>query len=213
MSPPITAVAAGLGIGASLIIAIGAQNAFVLRQGLKREQIAAVVAVCVICDWLLISLGALGFGSIVRAFPPLTSIAAWGGAVFLLGYGAMSFRAAIRPKVLEAEEPAVPGTDGLASSARVAVGTTLGVSLLNPHVYLDTVVLLGSVAAQFVMPLRAWFALGACAASLVWFSVLGFGARLLAPTFARPGAWRVLDAAIGGVMWWIAIGLIAGQLR
>lgn len=209
MPAALTAFAAGLGIGASLIIAIGAQNAFVLRQGLRREHVAAVVAVCVLCDCVLISAGALGFGSLVRAFPLVTSIAAWGGALFLLGYGSMSFRSALDPKTLPAEQP---GSQSGPATTRAAIAATLAVSLLNPHVYLDTVVLLGSVAAQYGGALRAWFTAGAWLASISWFCALGFGARLLAPVFAKQAAWRVLDAAIGAIMWWIAIGLVLGQL-
>lgn len=212
MSASTSAFLAGLGIGASLIIAIGAQNAFVLRQGLRREHVTAVVVVCVLCDWVLISAGALGFGSLVRAFPALTSIAAWGGALFLIGYGFLSFRSATHPEVLKAEQDSAVETSRLASTG-AAIAATLAVSLLNPHVYLDTVVLLGSVAAQYPAPLRVWFTLGAWTASLAWFSALGFGARLLAPLFAKPAAWRVLDAGIGVIMWWIAAGLILGQVR
>jgi L-lysine exporter family protein LysE/ArgO len=207
----IAAIAAGFGIGASLIVAIGAQNTFVLRQGLTRSHVAAVVAVCIACDWLLISLGALGFGSLVRAFPLLTSVAAWGGALFLVGYGALSLRLALHPEVLRAAEGG--GAASTLATTGAAIGATLAVSLLNPHVYLDTVVLLGSVAAQYAGVARAWFALGACGASALWFSGLGFGARLLAPVFERRVAWRVLDALIGVVMWWIAAVLVAGQLR
>jgi len=213
MHPSFTAFAAGLGIGASLIIAIGAQNAFVLRHGLKRSHVGVVVAVCVACDWALISLGALGFGSLVRAFPLVTSIAAWGGALFLIGYGAMSFRAAVNPTVLHAADESEAQAGAPELTARAVLVATLAVSLLNPHVYLDTVVLLGSVAGQYPGVTRAWFTLGACTASALWFSGLGFGARLLAPVFERPIAWRVLDGLIGIVMWWIASGLVLGQLR
>jgi len=168
------------------------------------------VAVCVACDWVLISAGALGFGSLVRAFPVVTALAAWGGALFLFGYGAMSLRSAFHSERLTAEGS---GPDSGPETAKAAVMATLAVSLLNPHVYLDTVVLLGSVAAQYVGVLRAWFTVGALIASLMWFSALGFGARLLAPVFAKPVAWRVLDIGIAAVMWWIAFGLVAGQLR
>jgi L-lysine exporter family protein LysE/ArgO len=210
VSSSVSAFLAGVGIGASLIIAIGAQNAFVLRQGLRREHVTAVVAVCVLCDWVLIAAGALGFGSLVQAFPLVTSIAAWGGALFLIGYGVLSMRSAINPETLHAGG-AETGS-GLATTG-AAIMATLAVSLLNPHVYLDTVVLLGSVAAQYEGVLRAWFTAGAWLASLVWFSALGFGARMLAPVFERPAAWRVLDATIGVIMWWIAAGLIIGQVR
>lgn len=201
--------AQGVLLGGSLIVAIGAQNAFVLKQGLKRSHVFTVVATCVLCDWALIALGAAGFGVLVEAFPAVTSLAAWGGAAFLFFYGAMSFRSALTDESLDAER-----TDGrpALASAGAAILATLAISLLNPHVYLDTVVLIGSIAAQFAMPGRAWFALGAMSASLVWFAGVGYGARLLAPLFARPVAWRILDVAIGVIMWWIAGSLVVGQL-
>ena len=208
MPAPLAIAGAGFALGAGLIVAIGVQNAFVLRQGLRRERVLAVVAVCVACDWALITAGALGFGSLVAHFPLLTAIAAWGGAGYLLVMGALSLRSAFRAEGLRADESARPPL-----SLGSAVGATLAVSLLNPHVYLDTVVLIGSIAGQYVPPLRIWFALGAGTASLVWFSGLGFGARMLAPLFRKPVAWRVLDLAIAGVMWWIAITLVVGQLH
>jgi len=221
-----------MGLGASLIIAIGAQNAFVLRRGIRRDHVLAVVVVCVLCDWALIALGAAGFGALVSAFPLLTSMAAWGGALFLAVYGAMALRSALHPGALIAEEPAADTAPAdapadtpadsavdagssspvLAGTTRTAIAAALAVSLLNPHVYLDTVVLLGSLAAQYEPALRVWFTAGAMFASLVWFAGLGFGARLLAPVFERPVAWRVLDIVVGGIMWWIALGLIRGQL-
>ena len=199
---------AGFGLGASLIIAIGAQNAFVLRQGLRGEHVFAVVATCAAIDAGLIALGAGGFGAVISRSPLLTTVTAWGGAAFLFVYGARSFLAALRPGTLR---------DATAVRAKVqslpaVLSATLAVSLLNPHVYLDTIVLLGSVAAQRAAQERPWFALGAMAASAVWFFSLGYGARLLAPVFARPEAWRVLDVAIGFVMWWIAGSLVLGQL-
>jgi len=197
----------GAALGASLIIAIGAQNAFVLKQGLKRAHVLAIAAVCVACDWVLIAGGAAGFGALVERFPALTSIAAWGGALFLLGYGAVSFRSAMSDEVLDAEKD----TRSIETTG-AAVAAAFAISLLNPHVYLDTVVLLGSVAAQHAMPGRAWFAAGAMTASFVWFFGLAYGARLLAPLFRRPAAWRVLDVVIGIIMWWIAGSLILGQL-
>ena len=163
---------------------------------------------CVVCDWALIAAGALGFGSLVGRFPLMTAIAAWGGAAYLGVHGALSLRSAFRAESLSADEAArTPLT------TRAAVATTLAVSLLNPHVYLDTVVLIGSIAGQYAPELRGWFALGAGTASLVWFSALGFGARLLAPLFRKPIAWRVLDVAVAAVMWWIAATLVIGQLR
>lgn len=205
----LTSFLAGLGLGASLIMAIGAQNAYVLRQGLLRSHSLAVAGLCVAIDWLLIVTGALGFGVLVSRFPALTAIAAWGGAGFLLVYGALAFRSAARPGALHAGAPASRlETVTLAG----ALTTTLAVSLLNPHVYLDTVVLLGGVAANYDLPQRAAFVLGACMASALWFFGLAIGARMLAPVFERPVAWRVLDVAIGCIMWWIAAGLMLGQL-
>jgi len=205
----LTAFLAGLGLGASLIIAIGAQNAFVLRQGLLRTHAVAVAALCVAIDWLLIIVGALGFGVLVSRFPAVTRIAAWGGAAFLLAYGALAFRSAAKPGALRAEPLDARRQGGSLSSV---LATALAVSLLNPHVYLDTVVLLGGVAAQYALPLRTAFVLGACTASSMWFFGLALGARMLTPVFEREVAWRVLDVAIGCVMWWIAVGLILGQV-
>jgi len=219
MTQEFSAALAGIGLGASLIIAIGAQNAFVLRRGIRRDHVLAVVVVCVLCDWVLITLGAVGFGALVSAFPLLTAIAAWGGAAFLFGYGALAFRSALHPGSLTAKEPTNGDADDAApvsarhTTTRTAVAAALAVSLLNPHVYLDTVVLLGSLAAQYEPALRVWFTAGAMFASLVWFTTLGFGARLLAPVFERPVAWRVLDIVVGGIMWWIALGLVLGQVR
>lgn len=197
----------GAALGASLIIAIGAQNAFVLQQGLRREHVFVVAAICATADALLIALGAAGFGALVSGSPVLTAVAAWGGAVFLLGYGVRSFRAALRPEVLELEHPAAAG-----QSLKSVVAITLAVTLLNPHVYLDTVVLLGSVAARYPVDERAWFALGAMSASFAWFFSLAYGARLLAPFFERPRAWQILHLVIGAIMWWIAASLVLGQL-
>lgn len=194
---------AGAGLGASLIIAIGAQNAFVLRQGVARRHVVAVVATCVACDWVLIALGAIGFGRLVTAFPALMTWTAWGGAVFLAVYGALSFKAAFHPGALRGGSERTEF-----ASVAAAVGATLAVSLLNPHVYLDTVVLLGSVASQHPGVSRAAFVAGAWVASAAWFSAVGFGAGLLAPVFERPGTWRALDVGIGVVMWGIAITLV-----
>jgi len=205
----LSAFLAGLGLGASLIIAIGAQNAFVLRQGLLRSHALAVAALCVAIDWSLIVLGALGFGALVGRFPALTSVAAWGGATFLLVYGVLAFRSALKPGSLHAENPADSRDPGTLSGA---LTTTLMVSLLNPHVYLDTVVLLGGVAAQYAPAQRAVFVAGAGVASALWFFGLALGARMLTPVFEREISWRILDVVIGCIMWWIAAGLVLGQL-
>jgi L-lysine exporter family protein LysE/ArgO len=199
---------AGFALGASLIIAIGAQNAFVLRQGLRREHVLAVVSICAAVDAALITVGVAGFGSLIARIPYALDLASLGGAIFLVIMGVRSVRSAFRSEALtpaDAETVTVPRLGAV-------VATTLAVSLLNPHVYLDTVVLLGSVAATYPPDERVAFALGAMTASFAWFFSLGFGARLLAPLFARPVAWRVLDLLIAGIMFWIAATLLIGLL-
>ena len=194
----------------STFIAIGAQNAHVLRQGIKREYVFLVAAMCTTTDTILITLGVAGFGTIIAQFPLLTSIAAWGGAGFLTFYGFTSFRAALRSRALKVDQP----LDGQNPSQNLKsiILLTLAVSLLNPHVYLDTFVLIGGIAAQYPAAERVFFALGACAASLIWFFGLAYGARLLEPLFRKPAAWCVLDVLIGIVMWTIAISLVVGEL-
>jgi L-lysine exporter family protein LysE/ArgO len=195
------AALAGFALGFSLILAIGAQNAFVLRQGLRREHVLAVVLVCALSDAVLVAAGVAGFGALAEMVPGLERVMRYGGAAFLLVYGARAFLAAWRGgAVLEA------GTG--AGSLRRAVLTCLALTWLNPHVYLDTVVLLGSVSAQYGD--RLGFGIGAVCASFVFFFALGYGVRLLAPLFRRPESWRVLDAGVGAVMWAIAAGLLIG---
>ncbi|SLN64736.1 Arginine exporter protein ArgO [Roseovarius litorisediminis] len=192
---------AGFALGFSLILAIGAQNAFVLRQGLRREHVLAVVLVCAISDAVLVAAGVAGFGALAEMVPGLERIMRWGGAAFLLWYGFSNLRAAWRGgEVLEAGE----GTGSLAR----AVLTCLALTWLNPHVYLDTVVLLGSVSAQYADKLQ--FGAGAVLASFVFFFSLGYGARVLAPVFRRPQSWRVLDVVVGLTMWAIAAKLLLG---
>ena len=197
------ALIAGLGFGLSLIIAIGAQNAFVLRQGLRREHVLAVVLVCALSDALLIGLGVGGLGTLLQFVPWLIVVVRIGGAAFLIVYGILAVRRALRPKALVAE-----GGNG-AMPLRTALGTVLALTWLNPHVYLDTVVLLGSVAGTHGGD-RWWFGLGAALASIVWFTALGYGARLLRPLFAKPIAWRILDGSIAVVMFAIAVSLLLG---
>ena len=197
----------GLGLGAGLIIAIGAQNAYVLRQGLRRQHVFAVATLCFVIDCALIALGAGGFASLLRAVPSLPSLAAWGGALFLALYSLRAFAAALRPQALKAAD----STGGSSRSATVA--TAVALSLLNPHVYLDTVVLLGGVAARYPGGERLAFALGAMLASGLWFYGLGYGARQLAPLFASARAWRLLDGFVGCVMAALAVSLVFGQLR
>lgn len=199
----------GLGLGAGLIIAIGAQNAYVLRQGLRREHVFAVATLCFLIDCALIALGAGGFAGLLRAVPSLPSLAAWGGALFLAAYSLRAFAAALRPQTLQAGD----ATAAAGNSLRAALGTALALSLLNPHVYLDTVVLLGGIAARYPEDERIAFALGAMLASALWFYGLGYGARQLAPLFASPRAWRLLDAFVGCVMAVLAASLVIGQLR
>jgi L-lysine exporter family protein LysE/ArgO len=199
--------AKGFGLGAGLIIAIGAQNAYVLRQGLRREHVFVVATVCFLCDVVLIAAGAAGVGTLVAADPTLTAVAAAGGAAFLLVYGLRALRAAWHPKTLRPGEAERAG-----AGAGRALAVALALSLLNPHVYLDTVVLLGSVAGQYSGTARSWFAGGAMAASMAWFYGLGYGAGKLAPLFRRPAAWRVLDALIALIMLAIAASLAASVL-
>ncbi|MEV2233822.1 LysE/ArgO family amino acid transporter [Streptomyces phaeochromogenes] len=202
MTSTLTAAAAGFGTGLSLIVAIGAQNAFVLRQGIRRDAVLAVVGICALSDAALIALGVGGVGAVVVAWPEaLTAVALVGGA-FLIGYGCLAVRRVFRPSALLVEA-------GTAGSRRRAVLTCLAMTWLNPHVYLDTVFLLGSIAADRG-PLRWTFGLGAVLASLVWFAALGFGARLLSRFLARPSAWRVLDALVAAMMIVLGATLIAG---
>ncbi|MEV2196108.1 LysE/ArgO family amino acid transporter [Streptomyces phaeochromogenes] len=202
MTSTLTAAAAGFGTGLSLIVAIGAQNAFVLRQGIRRDAVLAVVGICALSDAALIALGVGGVGAVVVAWPEaLTAVALIGGA-FLIGYGCLAVRRVFRPSALIVET-------GTAGSRRRAVLTCLAMTWLNPHVYLDTVFLLGSIAADRG-PLRWTFGLGAVLASLVWFAALGFGARLLSRFLARPSAWRVLDTLVAAMMIALGATLIAG---
>jgi L-lysine exporter family protein LysE/ArgO len=198
------AAIAGLGFGLSLIIAIGAQNAYVLRQGLRREHVLVVVAICALSDLALIGVGVAGLGSLVQLFPIALIVVRIAGAGFLLIYGLLAARRALRPA-----QSLTTDADGARTPLVTAVLTTLALTWLNPHVYLDTVVLLGSVAGTHGDD-RWWFGLGAGLGSITWFSALGFGARLLRPVFARPVAWRILDAVIAIVMIALAASLVIG---
>jgi L-lysine exporter family protein LysE/ArgO len=187
----------------SLIAAIGAQNAFVLRQGLRREHVLVVVLICAGSDAVLIGAGMAGFGTLAGAAPWLSNALRYAGAAFLVAYGARAFLAAWRGGAVLAA-----GAGG-ASRIGTVIATCLALTWLNPHVYLDTVVLMGAVSAGYPGQ-GAVFWLGATAASFTFFFCLGFGARLLAPVFARPVAWRWLDAGVGVVMWAIAALLLRG---
>ncbi|MFF3849198.1 LysE/ArgO family amino acid transporter [Streptomyces sp. NPDC002328] len=204
MTPALTAAAAGFGTGLSLIVAIGAQNAFVLRQGVRRDAVLAVVGICALSDALLIVLGVAGVGALVVAWPSALTVVAWAGGAFLLGYGVLAAR-----RVLKPGGEALRTEGDTAGSRRKAVLTCLAMTWLNPHVYLDTVFLLGTVAADRG-ELRWTFGLGAALASLCWFAALGFGARLLGRFLARPAAWRVLDGLVAATMLGLGGMLIAG---
>lgn len=193
-SQAVQVYAQGLALSLGLIVAIGAQNAFVLRQGLRREHVASVVIFCAVADALLIAAGVLGMAQALGRSPGLARAMALAGAVFLAVYGWRAVRRASQSHQLRAAE----GGEGLRWGAAVAQAAAF--TLLNPHVYLDTVVLVGSIGAQQPQGLRAWFIAGASSASLLWFTALGFGARWLAPWFARPRAWQLLDALIGVTM-------------
>jgi L-lysine exporter family protein LysE/ArgO len=199
-SPHLTAAVEGFLLGFGLIVAIGAQNAFVLRQGLMRRHVFAVAAICAASDAILILAGVVGLGRLVQSAPRLLTVVTLAGAGFLFVYGAIAFRRAFHPGRLLA---AAAEEAGLAAT----VAACLAFTFLNPHVYLDTVVLIGAVSARYDFGGAAAFGAGAAIASVVWFFGLGYGARLLTPIFARPAAWRVLDILIGVIMWSIAARL------
>ncbi|MGW1985599.1 LysE/ArgO family amino acid transporter [Streptomyces collinus] len=205
MNHALTAAAAGFGAGLSLIVAIGAQNAFVLRQGVRRDAVLAVVGICALSDALLISLGVGGVGAVVVAWPGAVRAVGLVGGAFLLCYGVLAARRAARPGTgLRTDAGGTaPG------SRRRAVLACLAMTWLNPHVYLDTVFLLGSLAADRG-PLRWTFGLGAALASLCWFAALGFGARLLGRVLAGPTAWRVLDGLVALTMLGLGLVLVTG---
>lgn len=192
----------GLALSFGLIVAIGAQNAFVLRQGLRREHVGSVVLFCAMADAVLITAGVMGMAQAIGESPGLARTLALAGAAFLAFYGLQALRRARRLHQLQAAE----GGTGLSRSAAMAQAAAF--TLLNPHVYLDTVLLVGSIGAQQSAQLRWWFVLGAGTASMFWFGLLGFGARWLAPWFARPRAWQVLDGLIGLTMWVVAALLV-----
>ncbi|AJT42765.1 LysE/ArgO family amino acid transporter [Psychromicrobium lacuslunae] len=194
------ATLSGLGTGLSLIIAIGAQNAFVLRQGLRREHVLLIVAICAGSDALLILLGISGIGLLIATSPLVLTIIRFAGAAFLIGYGLLAARRAFSKEKLRGDPAGKP------LSVAVALTTCLALTWLNPHVYLDTLLLLGSIANTHGEPGRWYFGGGAVLGSVLWFTALGYGARLLAPFFAKPLAWRILDGVIALVM--LGLGLL-----
>ena len=198
--------AQGLALSLGLIVAIGAQNAFVLRQGLRREHVGAVVLFCALADAVLITAGVLGMAQALGERPGLARVLALAGAAFLAVYGWQALRRARQPQPLTAADGA------LALSLRAALVQAAAFTLLNPHVYLDAVLLVGSIGAQQPPGLRGAFVAGASVASAIWFGLLGFGARWLAPWFAKPRAWQVLDGLIGTTMWGLSALLVRHAL-
>ena len=193
----------GLGIGLGLIVAIGAQNAYLLSQGLKRQHRFTLALTCSLLDCLLIALGVAGLGVFVQLHPTLSIVAKWLGALFLLWYGFKSFRAALQRQTLEADQ-----THQQPRSIWQEVLFVSALTLLNPHVYVDAVVLLGSISTQFHGMGRFYFGFGAVSASFLWFFSLVYAAGFLSPIFRKPRAWQVLDVMVGCIMWCIAIALI-----
>ncbi|MGQ0526627.1 MAG: LysE/ArgO family amino acid transporter [Alphaproteobacteria bacterium] len=204
----LTASVKGFLLGASLIIAIGMQNAFILRQGLKNHHIFACCLTAALIDAVLITCGVAGFGALLDRLPGFIVLIKWTGAAFLFAYGIRSFRRALKPETLDENRAAATK----AGSVREIIFVLLGLSLLNPHVYLDTVVLLGGVGGSYTGSARIAWTLGAITSSFAWFFTLGYGARLLAPLFARPRAWQILDIIIGITMFGIGFSLIAGEI-
>ncbi len=211
-------VLSGLGLGLSLIVAIGAQNVFVLRQGIRREHVLPVVIICAVSDALLIAAGVAGLGFVISAAPWLVVVARWAGALFLLAYGILAARRAwrggeqLRVDPADAERSSARSSRGGTSTAtRTAlapvIATALALTWLNPHVYLDTVLMLGSIAATHGDD-RWLFATGAITASILWFTALGFGARYLGRWLRTERSWRILDALIAVVMITLAVSLV-----
>jgi L-lysine exporter family protein LysE/ArgO len=196
----ISAALSGFFLGASLIIAIGAQNAFILRQGLLRSHVFVLCLICALSDALLIAAGVAGLGTLVSQSPMLINAVSLGGMLFLGTYAFMAFKRALHPGAMQTGNPEPLGL-------KSAVATCVAFTFLNPHVYLDTVVLLGSLSSAYVGADRVAYGAGAAIASFVWFFGLGYGARLLQPLFAKPAAWRVLDVLIGIVMALLALSL------
>jgi len=202
----VTPLLEGFGTGAALIIAIGAQNAFVLKQGILKNHVFATALICAVTDAALILIGVGGFAKILTSSPILLEIARWGGVAFLAYYAFRSFRA-----VLKTESLTVALDKKNLPTLRASLTTALALSLLNPHVYLDTVVLLGSIGAQFPVFERPYFALGAILASFIWFFSMGYGARFLGPLFRKPLSWKILDFIIGCIMTILALTLAFGM--
>ena len=194
----------GFGTGGGLIVAIGAQNAFVLSQGVRRNHHITIALICIVCDAIFISAGVAGFGTAVSTNPVLWQLVTWGGAGFLFFYGMRSLRSALRGGRMDI-------SDRTPMTLRSAIIATLAVTLLNPHFYLDTVILLGSVSSQFQGESRLYFWVGAVTASTLWFISLSIGGQMLAPLFKKQISWRILDSVVCATMWTIAMLLLIGK--
>lgn len=205
-SPAFPVFVQGLALSFGLTVAIGAQNAFVLRQGLRREHVGRVVLFCAAADAVLVAAGVMGMARALGQSPHLARALALAGAAFLAVYGWQALRRARQAHRLDAAKA------GSALTAGAAMAQAAAFTLLNPHVYLDTVLLVGTIGAQQPAALQGWFIAGAAGASAAWFSLLGFGARWLAPLFARPGAWQVLDGLIGATMFVLSALLVRHAL-
>jgi len=195
----------GMGIGGSLIIAIGAQNAFVLSQGIRKNHTILIPLICASCDTILLAIGVAGVGTFIASSRMLSCVAGIGGSIFLFCYGAGSFRSALKGQRLNIDQKGQ-------TSLKAVVLTTLAVTLLNPHVYIDTILLMGSIASQFQAPGHLFFGAGAATASFIWFFGLSLGSRLLAPLFKKELSWRILDSLVGIIMWLVAISVLKGGL-
>ena len=211
------AVASGLALGLSLIVAIGAQNLFVLRQGIRREHTLAVALVCAVSDALLIAIGVSGLGAVLHAVPWLIDAVRWAGAVFLAVYALLAARRALRPSgdVLGAGDESIEAGGSVAAPPTrgrllPALLTCLALTWLNPHVYLDTMVLMGSIGNAQGDPGRWWFAVGGAIASVGWFAALGYGSRYLTRFFASPRSWQILDICVAVIMVVLAIRIAFG---
>lgn len=202
MNPAYVVILSGFATTMALIAAIGAQNAFVLRQGIRGEHVLPVVAVCTVSDLVLISAGIAGFGALIAAHPDIVTVTKFGGAAFLVGYGLLAARRAVKPGVLT---PA----DAAPARLTAVLATCLAMTFLNPHVYLDTVILLGALANEH-QDSKWLFGVGAVAASALWFTGLGFGAKRLRHLFASPKTWRLLDGVIAATMLALGISLVVG---
>lgn len=195
----------GLLLGGSLIIAIGSQNAYVLKQGLLRSHVFIICLICAVSDAVLITIGTTGIGKVIENHPDWLKAITWAGAAYLFFFGIMSFRAALSNQTLHA------AAEDNSQNIKVVISTVLALTFLNPHVYLDTVLLIGSISSPYSETDRHYFTLGAVSASFIWFFSLGYGARFLIPLFSKPSAWKILNSVIGLVMWWIAYQLIKSQ--